>query len=216
MLTPKTWRLALAAAVTVTAGGAALFGWVNGVGASPDTLNQAVGAESSQIALVKSTFTAAMRAAQSAGSPSDAYVKASVSAIHAHAATHPVPATDRARLLTSGQQQLSRYFPPKLLSRVEVGLNNMLKMDSSANQVNLGAGVSKIVFRSVTVAGRSASIEADVTAWAKSYIRQSSKGSWQYTDPVGTMRYTATMTLTSDGRWQVASLVGDFLPGEGP
>ncbi len=216
MLTRRTWGLSLAAAVAVAGVGAVYFGLANSVAVSSDALKVARQPEPSQATLVKSTFSAAMQAAQSAGSPSGGYVTASLSGMRSHAAMHAVPAAARTQLLTAGRRELARYFSPELVSREEVGLNHMLLMDASADQVNLGSGVTKVVFRSVAVAGRSASIEADVTVWAKSYTRQSNQGPWIYSDPVNTLAYVATMTRASDGSWQVSSLAGDFLPGEGP
>ncbi len=41
-------------------------------------------------------------------------------------------------------------------------------------------------------------------------------GKWLTANPVNVMDYTATLEQNQTGQWLVSSLVGDFVPGEGP
>jgi hypothetical protein len=91
-----------------------------------------------------------------------------------------------------------------------------MALDANPHIVNLGSGVSKVKFLNVAVAGPRATVDADVTVWAKSQIRQTSTGPWVLADPVNIVEYTATLTLTPAGTWQVTSLTGSFVPGYGP
>jgi hypothetical protein len=72
-----------------------------------------------------------------------------------------------------GKKALAQYFTPGQRPAAAKALLGMLAEDQDPNQVNEGAGVSKVVYDNVVVDGNTAQLSADVTAWAKSFVRQS-------------------------------------------
>jgi uncharacterized Fe-S cluster protein YjdI len=91
-----------------------------------------------------------------------------------------------------------------------------MALDSNPTIINLGSGVSQVRYLHVAVAGARATVEADVTVWAKSEARQTSAGPWLMTDPASVVDDKAILARSPSGSWQVTSLTGDFVPGSGP
>ena len=111
---------------------------------------------------------------------------------------------------------ISRYFSSGQASVEQAHLDDGMALDADPNIINLGSGVSRVKFLHVVVAGGQATVEADVTVWAKSEARQTSTGPWLTADPVNIVDDKATLALSHSGTWQVTSLTGDFVPGYGP
>ena len=195
--------------VAVVAGAAAFAGLsASGLGADQQ--------DASRVAAVEAAFRGAVQADQAFGSPSVAYLASVLAAIHAHRQAFVVPAAEQSQLLASGQAAIARYFGSAQASIEQLHLNDGMALDSNPDIINLGSGVSQVKYLHVAVAGARATVEADVTVWAKSEARQTSRGPWLMTDPVSIVDDKATLALSPVGTWQVTSLTGDFVPGSGP
>jgi hypothetical protein len=195
--------------VALAAAGVAYGGWVASSAGS-------AASNSSQVSAVEAAFSQAEHVNMSYGSPSAAYQRSVMGAVHAGRTAFVVPAPEQSHLLASGQAAIARYFGPPQAS-VELGsLNDAMAVDSDPNIINLGSGVSKVQFLHVSVAGSKATVEADVTVWAKSEARQVPTGPWLFSDPVNVVDDTASLALSPSGTWQVTSLSGSFVPGYGP
>jgi hypothetical protein len=83
-----------------------------------------------------------------------------------------------------------------------------MTMDASPHVINLGSGVEKVSFASVTVNGPVATVIAQVTTWRRSVARQSLRGIliWLTNAPVRVVRDTATLRRTPGGSWQIVAL----------
>jgi hypothetical protein len=206
---PRPARIAAGLVVVVVAGVAVLAGWAaSGAGASQQ--------DARRIAAVEAAFRNAVEADQSFGSPSAAYQASVVAAIHAHRPAFAVPAAEQSQLLASGTAAIARYFSPPQASVEQVHLTDGMALDSNPTIINLGSGVSQVRYLHVAVAGARATVEADVTVWAKSEARQTSAGPWLMTDPASVVDDKASLARSPSGTWQVTSLTGDFVPGSGP
>jgi hypothetical protein len=158
------------------------------------------------IPTVKATFSSAMQAAASFGSPPAAWQVGILAALQTR---HQVPgfsASMRSDLLAAGKAAITRYFAPPQAAAEEQALARALAQDADPNVINLGSGVAKVDFGLVRVAGASAVVSARVTIWAKAVARQPRSGPWQATAPVRVVAYTATLHLGPAGQWQVTKL----------
>lgn len=200
----------------IVAGGAAYGGWVASATGSPGSISTTVHEDASQVPAVEAAFSQAIEVDESYGSPSAAYQNGAMSAIHAGRQAFAVPAAEQSQLLASGKAAIAKYFGSQQASVELKSLNAGLALDSTPGIINLGSGVSKVKFLHVAVAGSQATIEADVTVWAKSEVQQVSTGPWLLADPVNVVDDTATLALDPSGIWQVTSLSGSFVPGSGP
>jgi hypothetical protein len=166
----------------------------------------AAAAPASAIPTVKATFSSALRAAASFGSPPAAWQLGILAALQTR---HQVPgfsASMRSDLLAAGQAAIARYFAPPQAATEQRALARALAQDANPNVINLGSGVAKVEFAMVRVAGASAVVSARVTIWAKAISRQPRSGPWQATAPVRVVAYTATLHLGKSGQWQVTKL----------
>src|SRR5215469_2168647 len=194
--------------VVVAAGGAAYGGCAAfGAGQAQDAR---------RLQAVEAAFRQAVQADQSFGSPSAAYRASVMAAIHAHRPAFVVPAAEQSRLLAAGMAAIARCFGSGQASAEQAYLTDEIAFDANPSVINLGSGVSQVRFLHVTVAGGHATVEADVTVWAKSAARQTSTGPWLTADPVNILDDKATLALSPSGAWLVTSLTGDFVPGYGP
>src|SRR5262249_50380302 len=110
---------------------------------------------------------------------------------------------------------VARYFAsPQSTAELRV-LTKAIALDANPDFINLGSGISKIDFRTVTVTTSLATVVADVTAWAKSAARRNPLAPWVLASPVSQVRYTATLRPGPDGRWRVTSLTSARAPGPG-
>ncbi|WP_157635295.1 hypothetical protein [Nostocoides japonicum] len=165
---------------------------------------------------MKTAFANGMQAMMSAGTPSTGQQHRMLSLRKTTLSRSSLSQPELTTLEQTGRVALAKYFTTQEMSDAQKSLMGMLAMDRDPNQINQGAGVSKIRYQDVTVRGDNANIGADVTAWAKSLVRQSPQGSWLATAPVSTMHFTATLVRQPSGQWQISSLFGAFAPGEGP
>ncbi|MGH3300498.1 MAG: hypothetical protein ACRDOK_02250 [Streptosporangiaceae bacterium] len=193
-------------AVGPAMGGAAYGGWVASSAGQQD---------SRQVSAVEAAFSHAVQADQSFGSPPAAYQASVTAAIRAHRQAFAIPAAEHRQLLAAGTAAIARYFSSAQASAEQTHLNDGLALDSDPNIINLGSGVSQVRFLHVTVTGARATVEADVTVWAKSEARQATAGPWLMTDPVNIVDDKASLALRRSGTWQVTSLPGSFVPGYG-
>ncbi|SRR6266702_1473369 len=210
-------RLVLAAAtLTVGAGVAVVVGQFAGASEPGKTISSIADADAAQIALVESTFSTALTADRTVDAPPAAtYGQAASAAI---AAGQPAPAVAdsvRQQQLRTGISTLAKYFTPAQAAHESIGLRNAISEETDPRIRNIGMGVSGVKFVHVSVKGATATLEADVTIWAKSQMLQPN-GKWLTANPVNVMDYTATLEQNQTGQWLVSSLVGDFVPGEGP
>jgi hypothetical protein len=160
----------------------------------------------SAIPTVKATFSSAMRAAASFGSPPAAWEMGILAALQTR---HQVPgfsASMHSDLLAAGKAAIARYFAPPQAATEQRALARALAQDANPNVINLGSGVAKVTFGMVRVTGSSAVVSARVTIWAKALARQPRSGPWQTTAPVRVVAYTATLQLSKSGLWQVTTL----------
>jgi hypothetical protein len=139
-----------------------------------------------------------------------------MAAIHAHRQPFALSAAELRLLLASGTAAIARYFSSAQTSVEQTHLNDGLALDSNPNIVNLGSGVSLVKFLHVAITGARATVEANVTVWARSEARQASSGPWLMTDPVNIVDDKATLARSPSGTWQVTSLTGEPVPGYGP
>jgi hypothetical protein len=202
-------RITAGLIVIVVAAGAAYGGWVaSGDGTNPQ--------DARRVTAVEAAFRHAVQADQAFGTPSAAYQASVLAAIRARRQAFGVPAAEQSLILAAGMAAISRYFSSAQASVEQVHLNDGMALDSDPNIINLGSGVSQVKFLHVAVSGAQATVEADVTVWARSEARQISTGPWLITDPVNILDDKATLALSPSGFWQVTSLTGDFVPGYGP
>jgi hypothetical protein len=160
----------------------------------------------SAIPTVKATFSSAMQAAASFGSPPAAWQMGILAALQTR---HQVPgfsASMRSDLLAAGQAAIARYFAPPQAAAEQQALARALAQDASPNVINLGSGVAKVEFARVRIAGPAAVVSARVTIWAKAISRQPRSGPWQATAPVRVVAWTASLHLGKSGQWQVTNL----------
>lgn len=188
----------------------------------------AIAADSSQVPLVKSAFTAAITADQQSGAPATAATAASTTAGPAAvyrskvdaavAAKGLAPAADvavRQAQQQDGKRVLTKYFAPGQAKHEEIGLNNAVTAEADQNSRNIGAGVCHVKYDEVAVSGNTATLVAEVTIWSK-FQQLQSNGKWTTSDPVNVMIYHVTMERGTSGQWVVNSMVGDFAPGQAP
>lgn len=189
------------------------------------TLSSVVTEQTGQIAAVKSTFTNGITTMVAGATPPVGHQAAAQRSQTERGVSIGMSASERAVLLSSQHSALGRYFTPDQLPNAERFVKGTLAADGDPNFVDLGNGVSKISLVSVSVDGSTATVEADVTVWAKSRVRTAVKGQardtapqgpWLTYNPVNTMRYSAKLTRNASGTWLISSLVGDFLPGQAP
>jgi hypothetical protein len=184
----------------------------SGPGASPSAVTQylpgspAPAAPASAVPTVKATFSSAMQAAVSFGSPPDAWQMGIMAALKTG---HQVPsfsASMRADLLAAGKAAIARYFAPPQAATEQQALARAMAQDANPNVINLGSGVAKVTFGQISVGASSAVVSALVTIWAKALSRQPRSGPWQTTAPVRVVAFTAALRLAPSGQWQVTQL----------
>ncbi|MGH3627416.1 MAG: hypothetical protein ACRDRL_08270 [Sciscionella sp.] len=203
------------AAVVAAAGGSA-FAFVSTASGSQTTVTSTISADSSQVSAVKSAFTAAITADRQAQAPATTTYGAKANAAVSAGGVAPAVASDvRQAQLQDGKASLAKYFTPAQAKHEALGLTNAVNAEADPKFRNLGSGVSKVVYDQVAVSGDTATLRAEVTAWAK-FQQQQSNGAWTTDNPVAVMIYSVTMVRNASGQWQVSSMVGDFAPGEGP
>jgi hypothetical protein len=180
--------------------------------ASSASLDAAVPAES--LSVVEATFTAAIDAVESFGSPPPAYQLSVQSAISMR---QPVPGfspTLHSDLLAAGQAAILRYFgqPQASVERRILAMAMAMAMAQdvsgqgfSKQGIDLGSGVSRVTFEAVRVTAAAAVIEATAVAWSLWLARQPG-GQWQKLAPIRVLRYTAAMQRNASGQWQVVGL----------
>lgn len=206
----------LGAILTVTAAGSA-FAFIPNASGSQSSVQSVMATDSSQVAAVKATFTAAITADREMQAPaaSTSYEKSANTAVSAGKTAPTMSAADRDTQSQNGKAALAKYFSPGQAKHEEVGLTNAVNAEADPKFRNLGSGVKNLKFDNVAVSGNTATLTAEVTTWAK-FQQQQPNGDWATASPVNVMTYTATMTLNSSGQWIVSSMTGDFAPGEGP
>jgi hypothetical protein len=210
-------RASLAVATTVTGVGALTFALVGNASGAMPTVADAVQADGSAVSQVKSVFSAAIQADITVQAP-DAGSAFGQRAASAMAAGQIAPAPDAATRqlhLQSGLTTLARYFTPAEAQHEAIGLRNAVAAEADPGFRNIGFGVSNITVTQVAVAGSTASVQAQVTEWAK-FQQIQPDGTWATDNPVNVMQYSATLAQDATGRWLVTSLVGDAVPGKGP
>jgi hypothetical protein len=160
----------------------------------------------SAVPTVKATFTAAIMAVASFGSPPGAYEMSVMSAIQTR---QPVPgysATMLSDLEASGRAAIREYFGPSQAAAQRAALASAMAMDSDPRVVNLGSGAENVSFGSVTVHGLVATVTARVTTWHRSVTREPVGNSWRTQALTRVLEYTATLRHNTGGSWQVTAL----------
>jgi hypothetical protein len=161
----------------------------------------------SAVPAVKATFTAAITALASFGSPPAAYEMSVMSAIQTR---QPIPGYSAAMisdLEASGRAAIREYFGPPQAPAERMALASAMALDSDPRVINLGSGIGTVSFGGVTVNGPVATVIARVTTWRRSVTFEPAGGNWR---PQALMRageYTATLRRAS-GSWQVTGLSG--------
>jgi len=206
----------LAGAVVSAAAAGSAFAFIPAASGTQTGIQSAIASDSNQTSAVESAFSTAIRADRQAQAPSaSAYGTMANAAVRAGHVAPMTPAAVRNTQLLAGKAVLAKYFSPAQARHEDIGVTNAVKAEADPRFRNLGSGVSKVVFSTVAVSGDTATLRAEVTAWAKFQQRQPT-GSWATANPVNVMIYTVTMVRNSAGQWLVNSMVGDFAPGEGP
>ena len=204
-------RMAVGALALTAAAGAAAVNWSDSASGDQQTVAGAVRSDAAQLATVKSAFTAAIQADRAATAPP-------AGAMHpllAGQIAPPAAPQVRQQQLAGGLAALAAHFTPAQAQHEAIGLRNAVSYEADPAFRNLGAGASKVVFTQVAVAGSRATVQAQVTVWAR-FQQRRPNGSWTTASPVNVMTYTATLVKNAAGQWVVSSLSGDFAPGEGP
>ena len=163
-------------------------------------------APSSAVDSVKATFTVAITAADSFGSPPAGYRMTVLSAIAMRQAVPGFSPTLVSDLETSGKAAIARYFGPRQAAAERKALASAMAFDANPRIINLGSGVTRISFGPVELAGSAATVSAVVTAWQRAEARQSPAGTWLADASVRVTRYTATLSRSMSGSWQVTGL----------
>lgn len=206
----------IAGTALVAAAAGSAFTLIPSASGSPTTIQSAVASDGNQTSAVQSAFTSAIEADRAAQAPSaTAYGNAATAAANSGHAASMAPASVRAAQAQSGKAAMEKYFSPEQAKHEETGLANAVKAESDPKFRNLGSGVKQVKFDSVTVSGSTATLRAEVTAWAK-FQQQQSNGDWKTASPVNVMIYNVKMAKNASGQWIVSSMEGDFAPGEGP
>jgi hypothetical protein len=207
----------VAVSVIALAVGVVIYGGsLKSASSSTGTITSVVQAESSQIPVVRAAFDATIAIHQSFGNPAPGFTSSATAAIRSRRVAPAMSAATRQQIFSSQHQALLAAFTGSQVASEEADLRDNMTLDANPDIVNLGSGVSNIKILKVAIAGTRATVEADVTVWAKSYVRQSGNAAWIYAAPINIVDYTATLLLNASGRWQVASLTGNFVPGYGP
>jgi hypothetical protein len=155
---------------------------------------------------VKATFTAAIAAVASFGSPPAAYEMSVMSAVGTR---QPIPgysATMISDLEASGRAAISKYFGPPQEAAERTALVTAMALDSNSRVINLGSGVEKVSFGSVIVSGSVATVTARVTMWHRSVILEPIGDTWRTQALAHVLQYTATLRHNTGGSWQVTAL----------
>jgi hypothetical protein len=163
-------------------------------------------APASVIATVKATFTAAITAVASFGSPPAAYEMTVMSAISMRKTVPGFSATLVSDLRASGLAEIIRYFSPPQAAAERTALASAMAFDADPFIINLGSGVTRISFGGVEVKGGVSTVRAQVAVWSKSVEQQPLTGIWLTDAPVRAIGYTAVLHLDLGGSWQVVSL----------
>jgi hypothetical protein len=213
---PRRTRLLIGAIGVTTAGGALAFTFISSAAGTENTVATTVNADAAQVPQVKTAFTSAIQADRAAMAPAAAtYGTVANAAVAAGRIAPAASSAVRDQQLQDGLAALGTYFAPAQAQHEAVGLRNAVAAEADPAFRNLGSGTSKIEFVEVAVAGSTATVQANVTAWAK-FQQQEPGGKWITSNPVNVMVYTATLAKNPSGQWIISSLKGDFAPGEGP
>jgi hypothetical protein len=156
-------------------------------------------------ATVRATFTAAITAVASFGSPPPGYRMTVLSAIQMGQAIPGFSATLVSDLETSGKAAIMRYFGTRQATAERRALAGAMAFDAAPRTINLGSGVTRISFGMVEVAGTVATVSAEVTSWSRA-ARQRLTGLWQTGASGRVTRYTATLSPSLGGSWQITRL----------
>jgi hypothetical protein len=160
----------------------------------------------SAVPTIEATFTAAITAVASFGSPPAAYQVSVQSAIQTR---QPVPgysATMMSDLEASGLASIRQYFGPPQAAAERAALDGAMALDNEPLTINLGSGVTRVSFQGVEVRGSVATASARVTQWSRSIAREPLTGIWLTDAPVRVLRYTATLRHGPGGPWLVTGL----------
>ena len=114
-----------------------------------------------------------------------------------------------------GAKAIAAHFSGPAATQAAHELDLAMQATSSPNQEELGAGVSRIVYKSVSLTSTTeATVEAIVTVWSRQAGRQPG-GPWTVFTPSNQEDTTAIVSLTSTG-WTVSSVQWKFVDGTGP
>jgi hypothetical protein len=158
------------------------------------------------VATVKATFTAAVTAVASFGSPPAGYRMTILSAIQMRQEIPGFSATLVSDLETSGKAAIVRYFGPGQAPAERRALARAMAYDADPRIINLGSGVTRISFGKVEAAGAIATVSAEVRSWSKAAARQRVTGIWLTAATMSNTSYTATLSRSLGGSWQVTRL----------
>jgi hypothetical protein len=208
-------RTVILAALAVTAAGAVIgVDWTDAASGTQQSVASTVRNDAAQLRAVKAGFTSAIEATRGVDAPPASAVGPLAALANGRVAPQ-VASSVRAQQLTDGTATLAEHFTPDQARHEAVALRNSVSSEADPKFRNLGSGASKVTFTQVGVAGATATVQAQVTIWAK-FQQQRPDGTWVTANPVNVMDYTATLVKNSNGQWIVSSLLGDFAPGEGP
>jgi hypothetical protein len=158
------------------------------------------------VAAVKGTFTAAITAVTSFGSPPAGYRMTVLSAIQMRQAVPGFSATLVIDLETSGKAAILSYFAPRQAAAERTALARAMALDANPDIINLGSGVTWVSLRSVQVEGAVATVSAKVSSWSMAATRKPVTGTWLTHASARVSRCTATLSRGLGGSWQVTRL----------
>ena len=141
----------------------------NAAGSEPSVVASTAATDAAQISQVETVFTAAIQADRAAQAPgaSTAYGKSATVALAVGQVAPEATSAVRQQQLQDGLTQLAKYFTPAQAQHEAIGLRNAVNAEADPSFRNLGSGASKVEYVQVAVAGDTATVEANVTAWAK-------------------------------------------------
>jgi len=219
-------RVALGGAVLAGLTGLALS--ILSASATPDPQN-AVTAKAAPVAkansadAVKQAFTQAVIVDRQLGVPSSQEqlrlrpVPAGTIDLQAAGRQGVPSAADMKRRVARDRKNISSHFASAaLLARENHNLDSTMNALAEPNIRILGAGVSRVVFTSVTVTGNTAIVVAQAHEWTKAVERQQAEGRWLDLSPQADTVYNAKLSIGPGGTWLVTDMIGGFANGSGP
>jgi hypothetical protein len=111
---------------------------------------------------------------------------------------------------------IDKHFAPgPLRARENKTVASTMAAVADPNFRFFGGGVSQVIFKSVKLGSRTATIEAQADVWSK-FAQRMPAGNWAQASPTATKIYTVKLSMGPTGTWLVTDMEEDFAAGSGP